>query len=555
MLLVLLLAGCQTTSRKNGDEAAQTSDTTFVYRLTDIGDSLYALKKDYHSFEQALVYYDSAAKVAEQIDNIAVKGYVTFARASVYNAWNKDPQKTIQLFQQAADIFNKGKDPESIRRAYYCRLLVAHAYDNEKGKDSVNCVRTLLDMDASLKRLPLEMRLKWDFLSDMAWVATNVSHYALAEQILMQLTRREHIHNNPRTNNYLDHYYLTRARIDVLGRKHFSSPYLDSLRDVLKVMPSNFDKLYYGQNLATLYAAAGNYKVAYEFTTRNSEISNFVNDSAGIGSLQNRLLQIQLASDAKDSKYQEAQHQGRIRLLWLLVVSLVIISFFSYRFFKGQKKYKNQSVRLAQANEMLDNKISEVDLIGKEMQHRVKNNLQMIQSLVYMQQRQASSEETKANMQQMALRIDSIAVLHQKLSQKEAGLTDLKAYITGMLGKVLDLSDSNKKVLAHFDIAPLVLPGKQCFPLGLILNEWITNSIKYASVEGNNLAIHIIVKHDHDIVTVEYFDSGQAVPLKDVKVGLGMTIVNLLKTQLKAEIEQKTENYFHYRLLFLRNGK
>ena len=555
ILGILLLAGCRSTSEKEDFKGMAYPDTTFIFHLTDIGDSLYALKKDYHSFAQAMVYYDSAARLAQHTDQIAVKGYVAFCKASIYNAWNKDPQKTIQLFKQAADIYKQGKDAESLRRLYYCRLLIAHAYDNEKGKDSVNCVRTLIGMQDSLMQLPSEIWTKWDFLPDMAWVATNVNHYPLAEQLFSQIVHREWIFNNPETNNYLDHYYLTRARIDVYEKKHFTSPYLDSLREAFADIPPNFDKLYYGQNLASLYVAAGNYRAAYEVTTENNTISSNINDSAGISSMQNRLLQIQLESQEKDSILQQAQYRSRARLLWLLFGSLVVISFFSYRFFRGQQKYKNQSLRLVRANQLLDEKVIEVDLISKEMQHRVKNNLQMIQSLVYMQQRQAKNEETKANMKQMAMRIESIAALHNQLGQKETGLTDLKTYITSMLGKVLELADSNKRVLAHFEIDPLMLAARQSLPLGLILNEWITNSIKYARVDFDHVSVHISVKQAPDLITVEYFDSGQPVSCDEIEKGLGLTIVNLLKTQLKGEIQQQAGNCFHYRLTFARNGK
>ena len=179
----------------------------------------------------------------------------------------------------------------------------------------------------------------------------------------------------------------------------------------------------------------------------------------------------------------------------------------------------------------------------------------MIQSLVYMQQRQASSEETKANMQQMALRIESIAALHQQLGQEAVGPIDLKAYITAMLGKVIELADINKKVVAHFDIDPLILSGKQSFSLGLILNEWVTNSIKYAAVESGSLSVHIILRQDPANVIVEYFDSGEPVRCEKSQKGLGLKIVDLLKSQLKGEIHRQPDNCFHYRLTFAQNGK
>lgn len=547
--------GCNTQDGYTDDKTVSAVDTSAIFRLTDIGDSLYALKKDYSSFEGAMVYYDSAARLAENTNEIAVKGYVAFSKASVYNAWNKEPGETIKLFKEAAAIYSKGKDQESIRRFYYCSSLIAHAYDNEKGNDSVNCVRTLLAIQDSVKRLPRTVWRNWYFLTDLAWVATNVNSHTLAEKLLTDLTERKRIFNDPNTNNYLDHYYLTRARIDVFKYNNFRSPYLDSLQAVFDATTLNFEKLYYGQNLAKLYAASGNHKDAYTVVLENEVTASKVNDSAGIGSLQNRLLQTQLESEKKDYILRESQHKNRIRLLWLLCGSLGVISLFSYRFFRGQKKYKDQSARLEQANKALDEKVKEVDLLSKEMQHRIKNNLQMIQSLVYMQQRNTESDEVKENMQQMGLRIESIASLHQQLSEKETGLLDLKAYVTRMLSTVVELVDRNKRVITHFDIDNIGLSSRLCFPLGLILNEWITNSIKYAHVSGSSLSIYVHIKQTDEHLLIEYHDSGFPVPCAEVKPGLGLTLIQLLKTQLNATVEQKPENCFSYRMVIKNYGK
>lgn len=551
-LLIVLLASvlaCQQTEEQSDPKNTPPADTSVIFRLLDTGDSLYALKKDYRSFADAMVYYDSAARLAENMQDVGIRGYVMFSKASVYNAWNKEPQRTIDLFKEAADIYRTGKDPESLRRLFYCRYLIAHAYDFEKGKDSAACVKELISTSDSLKRINPAVRKNWKFIPDLAWVATNVNHYTLAEQLLQNLTKRSEIINDPNTNNYLDHYYLTKARIDVYQYKNKSSAYLDSLQSVYGRVKENFEKLYYGQNLARLYAAAGRFENAYTVSNQNEIYAAEINDSAGIGSLQNRLLQTRLESDQKDIALKETRHKGRLRILWLLGLSLVVISVFSYRFFRGQKKYQEQSLKLEQANKQLDDKVGQIDLMSKEMQHRIKNNLQMIQSLVYMQQRITESDEVRENMQQMGLRIESIASLHQQLSENDDELIDLRDYVSRMLNTVVGMIDRNRRVLTHFDIDNIQLPLKQSFPLGLMMNEWITNSIKYAKVTNDTLSIFINIKKDGEKVTLEYFDSGKPVKEASVREGLGLQIIQLLKAQLKAEIEIDPENCFHYRMI------
>jgi len=549
LLLLVATSRCYVPSQPAMRGGHAVVDSNAVYRLTEIGDSLYAQKQTYRSFADAMVYYDSAAQLAQSLDDNFVKGYVVFCKASVYNAWNKEPHRTIELFQEAIALYRRGTALKNRRRQYYCWYLVAHAYDNEKGHDSTHCVQTLYQIRDSLRTLPRSVWQAWKFVPDLAWVATNANNYPLAQALLTELTQRPLIVNDPHTNNYLDHYYLTQARLAVYWHHQPTSPYLDSLKSAYQTQKPDFDRLYYGENLARLYAASGHYLLAYTLSQANARLSARLSDSAGINSLRNRLLQTQLASEYKDKALAQTSHQNRIRLLWLLSGSLLIILLFSYRFFRGQIRYQQQSIQLAQSNRYLDEKVQEIDLLNKEMQHRIKNNLQMIQSLVYMQQRDSASQEVRQNMQQMGLRIQSIASLHEELMRTRDQPIDLQAYLSRMLNTVVELMDRPQRVVTHFAIEVVSLSPRQSFPLSLILTEWLTNSLKYATVAGQTLSIYLTVKHEQGSLRVEYYDSGRAVPVGELADGLGLRIVALLTAQLRASLRRDPYSAYHYHLL------
>ena len=103
-----------------------------------------------------------------------------------------------------------------------------------------------------------------------------------------------------------------------------------------------------------------------------------------------------------------------------------------------------------------------------------------------------------------------------------------------------------KKVLTYLEIQELRVPQKISFPLGLIINEWITNSIKYAQPTTTPLTIGIEIFNGNNEIKVRYKDNGKPQTERPNKKSLGLSIVHLLLAQLNATLKQDAENIFNY---------
>ncbi len=169
-------------------------------------------------------------------------------------------------------------------------------------------------------------------------------------------------------------------------------------------------------------------------------------------------------------------------------------------------------------------------------------------SLVSMQENNTDTEEVKENMQAISLRIESIANLHQQLME-QTDAVDLKKYVQILVNNLSSILGDGKKIITHLQIEPIEVPQKISFPLGLIINEWITNSVKYAEPIKDALEINIAIYNGNNQVNVNYSDNGKSLTMKPNKKTLGLDIVNILTNQLQGKVEKNPENIFNYKLI------
>jgi two-component sensor histidine kinase len=377
----------------------------------------------------------------------------------------------------------------------------------------------------------------------MALIATQVGAYPLAGKILANLTRRAWISNDPNTYDYLNHYYLTRSRIDVFYR-HRPSPYIDSLEQVFRRSRNLMDSLYYAENLGVLLGKNRDYSNAYRYWQIERQLTQRLNHAGALVQMQHALLNSELLAEKNKLAYQTAMRETRWQAVWVMGALLIIITWLSAYLYRRNRQFKAQSDRLAVLNQQLDEQVDQVQLLNKEIQHRVKNNLQMIYSLLHMQERKTANPDVLAQLQQARLRVESIATLHNQLIETN-GPIDLTLYINSMIDSVVRCYD--KVVTTQLDFGPLLLPANYYLPLALILTEWVTNSLKHAVPAGDELCIQIKLQSDPGKLCVAYADNGLVVSASPVP-NLGMDIVRLLSRQISGVLTSPPDNPYRYQL-------
>ncbi|WP_152559986.1 sensor histidine kinase [Hymenobacter sp. IS2118] len=571
VLGLLLVAACQPAPPVPTAQAASPTPTPTDYltpgfrpqqatffALLRAGDSVYAQKSGYQSFAQALTYYDRAQALADQGRDSLLLAEAAFARGRFYDAWNKEPQKTIDYFQRAATLL--ARLPGQGSRALYARYLVAHAY--EKVPDSLRAVQTLRQLRPALRTYPDSIRRRLLFVVEMALSSTGVQNYALADSLLREFAHRPSVVNDPGSYDFLTHYYLVQARLDVYYRRRLASPYLDSLDQAYRTSARRLDRLFLSQQLAGLYADARQYQAAYQYQGIAVRIGDSLVDGGNLDRLRRELV----ASGQREQAQAQDARTARARTTGGLSAALVIISLLSFYLARQGRRSRVQSQHLAvvngelagvnqevaAVNRQLDDKVAQVELLNKEIQHRVKNNLHILYSLLRMQERRTTNAEVLAQLQAARLRVESIAALHNQLLRSSAGL-NLGQHLRTLISAVAACLANDRQVVTHLQTDALQLPPDSYFPLALILNEWVTNSIKYADTDGQTLEIMVSVhRHAHG-TCIEYADNGRSplaapFPHADPESGLGTQIITLLARQLGATLTTPPHQPYHYEL-------
>jgi two-component sensor histidine kinase len=185
----------------------------------------------------------------------------------------------------------------------------------------------------------------------------------------------------------------------------------------------------------------------------------------------------------------------------------------------------------------LQRRAEEKDQLLQELQHRTKNNLQVISSLVRLQAQRAGLPEVREELEKITTRIESLRLLHDKLyGAREVDRVDLGSYLVDFAGAVLRFhGELSARVRLVADVGKVMVPTQTAVPLGLITNEFVTNSLKYA-FDGRGGQIGIDVERTGDDETaVRLWDDGKGMP-EEPRSGTGTYLIENLARQIASDV-------------------
>jgi two-component sensor histidine kinase len=196
------------------------------------------------------------------------------------------------------------------------------------------------------------------------------------------------------------------------------------------------------------------------------------------------------------------------------------------------------------------------EVLLKEIHHRVKNNLQVISSLLYLQSKRVDDQRLVEMFNESSNRIKSMSLIHQKLYQSQnAATVDFAEYIHDLTDALFNSYGVRRDVVRltqHID--GIILNVDTAIPCGLIVNELVSNSLKYAFPDGKQGQIHLSMrKNGNDHFTLVVSDTGTGLP-KDFDYrespSLGLKLVHTLVDQLGGTIEVDREGGTQFRITF-----
>lgn len=199
--------------------------------------------------------------------------------------------------------------------------------------------------------------------------------------------------------------------------------------------------------------------------------------------------------------------------------------------------------------------LKEKEILLKEIHHRVKNNLQVISSILNLQSSFVTDPNTLNVLLESRNRIRSMAIIHENLYQtKNFSSIDFAGYIKNLVMNIESLFHSNdKKIDIIFDLDSTNLSLDQAVPSGLILNELITNVFKYAFESNANNQLIISLKNENELIQFKVKDNGIGLPpnleIEELE-SLGLQLVVTLCDQLDATLSYKVDNGTEFLITF-----
>ena len=229
-----------------------------------------------------------------------------------------------------------------------------------------------------------------------------------------------------------------------------------------------------------------------------------------------------------------------------IIFGLIIISYLIIRFIKETNYASNQYIKtnfeLNQTNKVVSKQNDEKTVMLKEIHHRVKNNLQIITSLLRLQSRELKDSESIQHFKDATNRVVAMALIHDKMYQSESlSKINLLNYLTELIDDLIQSYSIEIPIKKSIKSDIQLISPKSLVPIALIFNELVSNSLKHAFKTLNKGEIEIKVISDANNIVITYKDNGIWLE-KQKSYSFGVELIETLTEQLEGELSRDISN-------------
>jgi two-component sensor histidine kinase/Tfp pilus assembly protein PilF len=309
--------------------------------------------------------------------------------------------------------------------------------------------------------------------------------------------------------------------------------------------------------LSDVYASMKDYKLAFE----NYLIYKKLNDSLFDSEKEKKItqLQMQYEFDKIQDETKQAQREKILQMneetkkersiKYIVMIALLGVSVLGLGVFTNLKKNQRQKVIIAEQkktveeqNAVIKQSLAEKETLLREIHHRVKNNLQIISSLLNIQSQHIVDENVLSSIQEGQSRVQAMSLIHQNLYQSEhLSNVDIENYLRELTAYLSEMFvGSQKSIQVEVEASKIQFDIDTAIPLGLIVNELVSNAYKYAFDKRDSGKIKIKIKAINAIdYELDVNDDGNGLPAGfDPKNSrsLGLKLVSILSRQLRGSM-------------------
>jgi len=539
------------------------------YHLASVYYLLSAINRYLGNYNKALEYALHAIKAMEHLQDSVRADNFYGELAEVYQALNK-PAESVVWYKKCISKREllAGYSSFALYRTY--SLLVGQLIKSGAKDEALATIK-----DLQKRRPPATLEESAVFFQGMAYCYDADNVYDSTEKYLLR-TVETYVRANKKM--VLDDEIVLLSYYDIAdfyvrhGQFKKARPYIDTL--MLKPHAVSISKMADEQLLLfKVDSASGNYQAAIkDFQQYKTWTDSVLNEKK---SRQIEELQIEYKTEKKDeeigllTKKEQLQQanlrQANIIKNWIaassvLLILLLGVGFNRYRFKqKTNRKLEEQQVVINQKNISLQHLVNEKEWLMKEIHHRVKNNFHTVMGLLGTQSGYLKNDEAIAAIKESQQRIHAMSLVHQKLYQSEnLSSIDMPGYIHELVDYLKGSFDKSASIRFHFQVDRINLDLSHVIPVGLILNEAVTNVFKYAFPDGREGNIHISFTqsvHDKRIV-LSVTDDGIGLPAgfnSNLQRSMGLNLMKGLSEDIDGSFTIHSNNGTVLTISFLYN--
>ncbi|MDA3893325.1 MAG: tetratricopeptide repeat protein [Salinivirgaceae bacterium] len=301
--------------------------------------------------------------------------------------------------------------------------------------------------------------------------------------------------------------------------------------------------------LSQINSQINNYKEAYIYLLDYNNYNQKIAGDSVVSKLAEMRAEFEISQNEAELSYLKNISKVRAILLFVAlfaIIGITVLAFFVMRLSKRRKQANYQlsvfNEELTQKNEVISKHNAEKDVLMQEIHHRVKNNLQIISSIISLQSMRIKNKQTLEIFNEMQRRIMAISSIHQKLYNSESVTTiNMNEYL-GEIVEAINSAFNSHQLNVNYQIAVenINLNVDMAVALGLIVNELTTNAYKYAfNANNENILVLTLSLEKNNKVELSLQDNGPGMPEHfdfDKADSLGLRMVNLLIRQKKGKI-------------------
>ncbi len=514
------------------------SDMAITYREKDVLDSCLYFNIKSLELRQALHLKDG---VAANYNNIAL----------VYrkkNDWNN----AIASYKKASNIFIGLNDNKHLCVVY---RNIGMMYKNKKEFDSVFIYFN--------RAIPIAQKINDSNSINIIQLNTalcfnDLKRYYEALIILNKLNKNESFKAN-------DEYPLLMYGLGVanVGIRNFD----DGIKYLLTALNtpysrSNFEfKGSVNLSLSEAYQANNNFSKAFEhykafkvysdslYTEKNTQNVNELSTQYKTKEKEQEIVLLNKENELKDLSIKEKK-----RTLLLYAFGLIFVTILAGAALLLYRNKRNFSNQLEDKNKIISVSLKEKEVLLKEIHHRVKNNLQVISSLLSLQSKNISDEKALLALNEGRNRVKSMALIHQNLYRDDNLMgVDVKDYIEKLIESLFaSYNIKANSIKLSTEIDAIQLDVDTIIPIGLILNELISNALKYAFENKEDGLLQVCLKLQDDKLLLGVRDNGKGIENVDIlgkSTSMGYKLVQSFLQKLNATMKIENQDGTNIELL------